>query len=152
MKRNFRSLLYLFFATMVLVGCESDDICEKLTTPQLIIRFYDNDDPTMLKKVPDLTVSSGDRGNLISDEETDSIAIPLNLTQNLTIFIFSSNDMKEEIIISYDKNDVFVSRSCGFKTTYENTAITTNNGWILNTEIIKSTVEDEASAHIKIFH
>jgi len=53
----------------------------------------------------------------------DSIAIPLDLTQNSTLYKFKSGAITDSILFTYDRKDVFVSRSCGYKTIFENLQI-----------------------------
>ena len=48
----------LFLSLISIYGCESDDICPEsaLTTPQLIVTFYDMDNPEERKSVQSLGV------------------------------------------------------------------------------------------------
>ena len=49
----------------------------------------------------------------------------------------------------------YISRACGFKTTYElNNLIIENdsNNWILDTDLINNNIIDEKNIHVKIFH
>ena len=58
----------------------------------------------------------------------------------------------DEISFNYNRNDIFVSRSCGYKTIFENLSIQTSNNWIKDNLINNSTIENETSAHINIYH
>ena len=49
----------------------------------------------------------------------------------------------------------YISRACGFITTYDIQDIIIKNdseNWILNTEIIETNIIDEKNIHVKIFH
>lgn len=171
-------LLACFFS---LFTCEKDDICEEgaAVTPQLIITFYDETNPTQKKNVDNLFVFGVDDNNeavLFQSSTittTDSIAFPLRTDTNITRIIFfneafvndngtdESNDdfidtTNQDIMdFSYTRNDVYVSRACGFKATYldllPNLEADADN-WILNTETVNQNVENETEAHVKIYH
>jgi hypothetical protein len=121
-------------------------------TPNLVIRFYDNDNVTEYKSVDDLYVWAEDLDTLYNSVSTDSIAIPLNPAQDFTIYHLSSGTIQDDITIDFTRNEVFVSRSCGFKYNFSDLTLSeVTNNWILNTEITNQTVEDETE-HIKILH
>lgn len=167
------SLLFIaFFITVgIFYSCEKDDICAEgtPTTPQLIIRFYDLASPEDTKTVSGLfAYALDDQDNIIfindlSQSSSDSIAIPLRTGMNSTRFVlhrdYDASDLMEgnpeEITVNYDREDVYVSRACGFKTIFN--TITFNvlddgDNWILNSELVNTTVENENQAHVKVFH
>ena len=135
-----------------ILSCEKDDICIDATTPNLIIRFYDNTDKTVLKSVPSLYVWAVDKDSTQINVSVDTLVIPLNTMQDLSNYKFSSNSIIDDITLTYTRNDEFVSRSCGYKTIFDNLSITTTSNWILDSEIINSTVNNETSAHLYIYH
>ena len=138
---------------ITMLSCEKDDICIEATTPSLIIRFYDNDVQTDAKIVDDLTVWADGKDSLYVNQILDSIVIPLDLTQDQTLYKFSNNLIEDEINFSYTRKDIFVSRSCGYKTIFEDLQITnSSSNWIKNIEINNSTIENDTAAHITIFH
>ena len=63
------------------VSCEKDDICiQNPVTPKLILRFYDQSNPTSLKAVQRFSmIGQGLTDSLFTNQTIDSIAIPLNL-------------------------------------------------------------------------
>ena len=144
-------VLFLLLIATVL-SCEKDDICINATTPNLIIRFYDNTDKTVLKSVPTLYVWATDKDSIRENVSVDSLVIPLNTLQDISNYNFSSNSIVDEVTINYTRSDEFVSRSCGYKTIFDNLSITTTSNWILDSEIINSTVNNETSAHLYIYH
>ncbi len=167
---------FAFFIIVIGVGifsaCEKDDICVDDDTPQLIIRFYDADNPTELKVVPGLRVIGVGNGNPVdtfSDRTStlDSIAIPLKTNDISTQFSFILNSADDDngaetgttdqLLFSYETEEIFKSRACGFVVNYDN--LTTDfspatENWIQSIEIVKPsvTIEEEVTAHVKIFH
>jgi len=151
--RNY--LLYLTLILLTTVSCEKDDICIDATTPKLIIKFYDFDNQSLTKEILlDSVWAVGKNGiEEYKDITLDSIAIPLNISENTTIYIIENNSVKDTIVFSYSKNDIFVSRSCGYKTIFENLHIESNTiNWIKSSIITNLTIENETKAHITIFH
>ncbi|HSQ47938.1 MAG TPA: DUF6452 family protein, partial [Lutibacter sp.] len=116
-------LILLVILSFTLINCEKDDICIETTTPKLIIVFYNNDIPATKKAVTSLTVSAYGNVNIYENKSLDSIAIPLDLTKNSTLYKFKSGTIIDSINFTYDRRDVFVSRSCGYKTIFENLQI-----------------------------
>ena len=136
----------------LIVSCEKDDICIDPVTPQLVIRFYDNADPTEYKSQSSLYVWAEGKDSIYSNVSTDSIALPLNPTEDFTTYHLSSNNIEDEITVNYTREEVFVSRSCGFKYNFNTLTLTdVTNNWIISTEITNQTVENETE-HIKILH
>ena len=90
----------------------------------------------------------------------DSISIPLSNYQNTTPFSFTkefdSNQANEDLIyFNYVRNNVYISRSCGYKMEYEIENIIVENdnlNWIEDSIIEKRVVNDENSHHVKIYH
>ena len=147
------------YITLIIVSiftissCEKDDICVESNTPSLIIRFYDNDLQTEIKQVIGLTVWADGKDSLYVNQALDSIVIPLDLTKDNTLYKFSTNSIEDEINFTYTRSDIFVSRSCGYKTIFENLQIDSNtDNWIKNININNSTIDNETTAHITIFH
>ncbi|VAW25172.1 hypothetical protein MNBD_BACTEROID04-932 [hydrothermal vent metagenome] len=150
MKKNY-IIIFIFLFTFL--SCEKDDICVETTTPNLIIKFYDNDDQTVVKQITELTVWADSKDSIYVNESLDSIFIPLNLNENFTKYIIENNNIKDTIKFIYNRNDIFVSRSCGYKTIFDNFQIESNTtNWIKNISIINSTIDNEKAAHIYIFH
>ncbi|MFZ3272798.1 MAG: DUF6452 family protein [Lutibacter sp.] len=148
-----KHLILLFILCFTLINCEKDDICIETTTPKLIIVFYNDTIPATKKVVTSLTVSADTLGNLYENKSLDSIAIPLDLTKNSTFYKFKSGAIIDSINFTYERKDVFVSRSCGYKTIFENFKIESRTGnWIKNDTLKNSTIENETAAHLTIFH
>lgn len=172
---NYKSIISLCLISLILFTCEKDDICAEgsAITPQLIVTFYNETNPTEKKNVTDLYVFGFDDDNQAvlfqssTITTTDSIAFPLRTDVNITkigFFVDAELDTDNNIITSdnqdvidfnYTRNDVYVSRACGFKATYldlvPNLEGDTDN-WILNIETVNQNVENELEAHVKIYH
>ncbi|MBT8316195.1 MAG: hypothetical protein HKP59_01060 [Lutibacter sp.] len=150
MKKNLILMALLFLA---ILSCEKDDICIEDTTPNLVLRFYDNENQTEVKQITDLTVWAINYDSIYVNESLDSIAAPLDLNQNATTYILVNNLVNDTITFSYDRNDIFVSRSCGYKTTFDNMQIESNTtNWIKNININNTLIDNDTTAHITIFH
>ena len=146
-------LILLVILSFTLINCEKDDICIETTTPKLIIIFYNNATPATKKAVNSLTVWVDGKTNIYENKSIDSIAIPLNLTQNSTLYKFKSGTIIDSVNFTYDRKDVFVSLSCGYKTIFENLQIESRSAnWIKNDTLKNTTIENETAAHLTIFH
>ena len=148
-------------------GCERDEICLEEITPKLILRFYNENNTDELKRVQGLVVRiEGIEGDY-EDESitvfTDSIAVPLKVTENSTKIILNlSGDTEDEdnldtLSVNYSQEDIFISRACGYKTLYKEAQaalVDDQDNWIKGIEIKKEPFEiiDEKTAHVKIYH
>ena len=165
-----------FFITCIwCLSCEKDDICSETTatTPHLIIRFYDINNPSQPKSVRQLSVI-GNGDNLepvISNRSTDSIALPLKFNEE-NIYTVTEFELKKNSDYDTDPNSgtnsdsdfikittlpifKYVSRACGFKSIYTESKISIiedSSNWIFNYEIVNDHIEYENKAHIKIYH
>ena len=152
--------LFLSLFTLLVSSCEKDDFCIDPTTPNMIIRFYNATNITQTKPVSDLSVNPQGFDELYSNANLDSIVISLDVTSNQIIYNLISESNLDVITINYDVEEVFVSRSCGFKAIFNNVSVTSDvsNDWILGlTETLDNTItiptiDDESTAHIQIFH
>ena len=160
----------LVFLLLFLLSCEKDDICVDGDTPYLIIRFYDKDDPEATKAVTSLRITGdglSDPLSTVNRITTDSIAVPLRALESTTVFAFISDSVDDDdgletgntdiITLNYQVEEVFISRACGYIANYNDLDLdVADDGdlWIATelTEIINTTVTNEAAAHIHIYH
>ena len=150
MKKHIVSIILALF---LINSCVKDDICIEPTTPNLIIRFHDISDTLKVKKVAKLSVWAIGKDTIYKAVELDSIILPLNLNGDETIYKMVSDTFTDSLTVSYNKKDVFVSRSCGFKTIFENVEVNIlSTSWIKEFRLKKQTIENENSAHITILH
>lgn len=145
-------ILLILLTVLAITSCEKDDICIDTTTPQLIISFYDSEDTLSLKQLTGTYIWADQKDSLYSGESIDSIAIPLNFIENSTKYIITNNEVLDTLVFSYTRQDDFMSRSCGYKTIFENLEIENTKNWIDSTVINHSTIENETAAHISIYH
>jgi len=157
MKKNY---LFLLLIILLVSSCEKDDFCIDPITPNMIIRFYDATNPLETKVVTDLSVNPEGLEDLYTSTSLDSILIPLDVTSNQIIYNFSTGTNIDVLTIDYEVEEVFVSRSCGFKAIFNNVTITSDpsNDWILglttslDNTITITTIENESAAHVQIYH
>ena len=154
MKKYFVSFI---LGLLLISSCVKDDICIEATTPNLIIRFYDITDTLTVKKTTKLTVWAIGKDSIYTEAALDSIILPINLNGDDTTYKFVSDTFTDSLKISYTKKDVFVSRSCGYKTIFQ--LNTTNaveltadaNNWIQNIQVSQPNITNENEVHIKIY-
>lgn len=166
MKKFLLALLFAITA-ILLWNCEKDDICEDgtPTTPRMIIEFYDNNNPTTKKTVTNLAIVAQNVTDTLLFNGVSKIEIPLKTNAENVIFNFV-NDSKnatvslrntDEVIANYTRNDVFISRACGYKTVF---TLNDSNGldftpdsdnWIKEIAIQNQNILNENEVHVKIF-
>ncbi|KFF05910.1 DUF6452 family protein [Flavobacterium reichenbachii] len=179
---------FLLLFTFGLSSCEKDDICDAdtPTTPRLVISFYLYKDPQTAANVKNLKVigegvESGE-GIIFNENGTDvtkyltnasTISIPLRTDADTVTYSFILNSGNtiatntDILTFNYSRNTVYVSRACGFKTTFN---LLTNNPagnppttpfvrtdspaadgfWMEAVQVIESNIESENETHIKI--
>jgi hypothetical protein len=174
-------IILLLIVTFSFSSCEKDDICDANTptTPRLVIGFYDIDNPSVPQNVNNLKVigEGMTEGIIFNESATDdskyltngnTISIPLKTDVNTTTYEFILNSGNpnptlidtDKIEFNYTRNDVFVSRACGFKVLftfdpnnpYVHTSVpVTKEKWIQFISVEKSNIDNENETHIKIF-
>jgi hypothetical protein len=168
-KRAVQFAISFCIGLVLFSACEKDDFClENPVTPRLVIRFYDNINRDIVKRVDRLSVSiegETEKEKIFSEFNTDSIAIPLNPTDFLsgektaTTYIFRTEDgnaseKEAKLTIEYIPERDYVSRSCGFRIIFNDVEMTaTESAWIdeIDTENL-TTVDNQNAAHVQIFH
>ena len=169
-----KNSLILLLITILSFACEKDDICPEATatTPQLIVRFYDAVTSENLKSVSGLFVYGiNDNSETVffksmSIKTTDSIALTLRTDSNITKFVFHKDLVEtsdllvgnpDTVDVNYIKDNIYVSRACGYKATFTNlgaTPLADADNWISSINIIaeNNTINNENAAHINIYH
>ncbi len=164
------------------MGCQRDDICAESidTTPLLIIRFYENQDPFDQKAPQNLGINETDneeyvfirnennRDQVITYERFtgDSLAIPLRTDRDLTSFEFTINNTEasaedgtkntDVVTFTYGRNEEYINRACAFKISYVGLKVDVQEGqdgikWIKDIQIEQATIKDQNQAHVSIF-
>lgn len=163
------------------ISCERDDICPESTstTPRLIIDLYDSENPENTKNVFDLVVIGVGNEDEVLDGysivDTDQLLLPLKTDDNTTQYrliegySYDDNDTPDDtsddivsgnediITINYSREQVYVSRACGYKTVFKNVTLTIepdDDNWIISREPLtdNQSVEDETTTHFNITH
>lgn len=168
MKKIYLLLLVVAFSFS---GCEKDDICDATTatTPRLVIDFYDvNVTTPTLKTVTNLGIVAPGLSTGISYNGVSRVYIPLKTTEDSTTMYFiqngsdgdTTNDNTDILTFNYTRNNIYVSRACGYKTLFNlNTTnpilqtepATPDGAWIQNIVILKPNLETENEVHVQIY-
>lgn len=167
MKKIFLFLLIAFSFS----GCEKDDICDAATatTPRLVIDFYDiNTTTPTLKPVTNLGIVAPPLTTGISFNGVTRIYVPLKTTEDTTTMYFiqngadtdATNDNTDILTFNYSRNNVYISRACGYKTLFNLNSIsgivqteplTPDGTWIKNIVVVKPNLETENEVHVQIY-
>lgn len=178
MKQNTLYKYTRIICSLVLIAtlwsCERDDICASATptTPHLIVRFYNINERAETKTVRRMNVYEENSSKyLLLDKTLDSIVLPLRIdaldTPNTTRFIIEKDgdfavdeddttaSNSDIIEVTYTPELIYVSRACGYKSVFNNLVAkreTDDNNWIIDVQVINSTINNEDAAHINIYH
>lgn len=161
-QRIFCTLLVLY----TLQSCQYNDICtaEVPSTPKLRIEFHDQERPGLLKAAENFNVRAlGDTAYYFSAPINDTtVAIPLRTDKKETAYelIFHQGDSlqtkRDTLIFTYNTDEVFISRACGFKSIFTDFEVNynpTSKGWIKNIQIADTTkrITDDKKAALFIY-
>ena len=162
-KKEFDLIIFSLIFFLFYNSCEKDDIClsDTPSSPRLIVRMVDKDDPTLYKLANDLLIKVVDNDS-INIKSSDSIILNLNPYKNYTQFEFilnqgSENQNIDTLQINYSLNNIYIDRACGYKTSFifnsnALTLINEKNNWIESYLILKDTIINEEQAHMAILH
>ena len=162
------------------LGCDRDDICAESTptTPSLIIDFLDFNNNDSSKNVFNIAVIGVGNETILPEYNiitTNRLSLPLRTTENTTQYRVINNasvndsgtpeDPSDDIIegnediitINYSRENVYVSRACGFKTIFKNVTLTIetdSDNWMLSRIGLNDnqSVENETTTHFNILH
>lgn len=162
-----KKLFVLFLFTVTFSSCEKDDICSDETTPRLIIEFFSISEPDSKLNVSNLKVTGiGKDEPLDTFSAKSKIELPLNRNEDVTAYSLVLNSTNEDLAnedileFNYTRNEVFVSRACGFKTVFmlnnfesviHTDSQTPDQKWIKNIVIETKNISTENETHIKIY-
>ncbi|QSW89775.1 MULTISPECIES: DUF6452 family protein [Flavobacterium] len=180
---------FLLLFTFGLSSCEKDDICDANTptTPRLVIKFFDIADPATPKNVLNLKVvgQGGDANGIVFNKSAagdakylangNTISIPLKIDADSTTYSFIYNAASTDptaintdvITFNYTRQNVYVSRACGFKTIFTLNSRTnpdrntwdyvltdgpSGDGlWIQNSLLQTHNIDSENETHLEIY-
>ncbi|MEO1011642.1 MAG: DUF6452 family protein [Bacteroidota bacterium] len=166
--KKISAIITVLLCIVYFSACEKDDICVDGDTPLLVVGFYDITDTSETKEVTGMQVRGliigEDTLEVIENAALDSIAIPLRPTENTTSFLISQilsdpvDTLTNILTLTYQVQDKFVSRACGFVANYNALEATAARGsetdslWIQDIDVLIPFVENSTEAHVKIFH
>ena len=152
-----RKIWFFFLFLFLNSSCEPDDVCSEAnpSTPQLVFRLYDSSQPNEFKAVDTLRVMGLNEEATLEFIDTDSIAFPLQVNASkVNADLTISNGVTDRIEIDYLSKDVYLSRACGFQTTFQIHTIQVDQpiNWVNSIEIVTNEVIIDTLAHVKIYH
>ncbi|HNP33216.1 MAG TPA: DUF6452 family protein [Flavobacterium sp.] len=162
-----KKILLLLLLAITFSSCEKDDICTEETTPRLVLEFYDISNPSNLKNVVNLKVKAvGVTDDLGTYNGVSKVKLPLKIDGTTTKYSLvlnstSSTFYNEDFLqFDYATHNVYVSRACGYKTTFtlnspngvtKTDAATPDGFWIQQINVQTTNIETENETHIKIY-
>ncbi|WP_413998816.1 DUF6452 family protein [Flavobacterium sp. W1B] len=171
-----KKIIVLLFVTLFsFSSCEKDDICDAntITTPRLVISFYDINNSSIPKNVTDLKIIGEGMTNGVVFKGSDlingsTVSIPLKTDADITSFRFILNYnnpntafINEDIIqFNYTRENFFVSRACGFKTNFtldplipfvHSDATVPDLKWMQYVTVKNSIIANENETHLEVF-
>ena len=170
-----KTILLLFLMTYSFSSCEKDDICDAntVTTPRLVISFYDVTNSAILKNTTNLKITGeGMTDGVVFNGSSlingSTVSIPLKTNADATTFTFILNSgntntalVNEDILkFNYTREELFVSRACGFKTEYTldplapyvlSDAAIGDEKWIQYIAVKNSIIANENEIHLEIY-
>lgn len=170
-----KTILLVFAIAFTFSSCEKDDICDAntVTTRRLVISFYDVNNSSVAKNVTNLKIIGEGMTEGISFNGStlingSTVSIPLKTDADSTTFSFilnfgNSNPalVNEDILkFNYARENIFVSRACGFKTNYtldpiipytHSDAAVPDLKWIQYISVKNSIIDNENETHLEIF-
>ena len=152
-----RKIWFFFLVLFLSASCEPDDVCSEAnpSTPQLVFRLYNSSQPNEFKAVDTLQVFGLGEEIPLEFINTDSIALPLQVSaEKINLDFTLSDGDTERFEIDYQTEDVYSSRACGFQSTFiiNEIEIINNNSWINSIEVVTNKVVTDTLAHVKIYH
>jgi hypothetical protein len=162
-----KKIVLLLLLTITFSSCEKDDICAEETTPRLVLEFYDISNPSNLKSVLNLKVTGEGQTELGTYNGVNKVELPLDIINDTTKYslilnsVSSTGSNEDSLQFNYIRQNVFVSRACGYKTIFElnatpngvikTDAATPDGFWIQDINIVTTNIETENETHIKIY-
>jgi len=91
-----------------------------------------------------------------TENDRTTVRFVLEKFTNFRIDDDPTTESNRDIIeISYKPEFIYVSRACGYKSIFKNLDIDLeddSDNWISNIDIVETTIENENTVHVRIFH
>lgn len=162
-------LLLLVALGLFTWNCEKDDICDEATstTPRIVLHFYDAANPTLEKNITNLRAAGdGSGADPIDVTGVAEVKLPLKTTGDATTYHLILNststtlDNEDVLTFNYARNEIFVSRACGYKMIFQLDAATPfiqsegetpDGAWMQGIQVTQPNVENENEVHISVY-
>ena len=178
MKRLIASIAVLLTIAIYLISCEKDDLCADgtPTTPGLVVEFYKFDNATVRNDVTNFVYYTPGSGTIKRDTlksgyqiilplKTDADEVTWALEYNNTSSGGTKTKNTDLFTVKYTRTQTYVSRACGYKTTFTLVPATQgqpnpsvqdivpNDGALIrnNPTVVIPNIENEDEVHVKIF-
>lgn len=173
MKRYIILVLLSVLCFGTLSRCEKDDICDAntATTPKMVIDFYEYLNPSVSKSLYKLEIFDVETPeNILIFEGTSQALLPLKTDADISRYVFrlsyiniNQTIINEDLLeVRYTKEDIYISRACGYKANFSLTAPeplnpnpkATDSGsdelWIKEMIVRQSVITNENETHLDI--
>lgn len=158
--------LFIISGFAALTSCEPDDICLAEEAPFLTVQMRYEDDRTTELKDTVFYQAYNTEGDLIGQGSVlgkSTFNLPIQVTEDKTIKyvlqqgstyrtrISGTTDYIEhiakvdEMFVTYDVDNKYDSKACGFGIFFKDATLNTSNEWIIDSEILNSTIDDATS-------
>jgi hypothetical protein len=174
MKKLIASIAVLLIVTSYLISCEKDDICAEgtPTTPGLVVEFYKKGTSAInpVQNFVSYVPGSTKRDTLKSGSE---VILPLRTDQDEVTWALEYNTVSsggvkssntDYFTVKYTRKNSYVSRACGYKTTFTLIGDTQENPnplltdpvspddlYIKDIVVVTPNIETENEVHVKIY-
>ena len=164
MKKYFILILILSMVSFSFWNCEKDDICPEgsISTPQLVIEFYDGTITDSIITLTSIDYFETSVNDTISGSSVSQILLPLktnedSVTYSLTLYgddnTTTTDDFTDTITINYTRENIYVSRACGYKTNFTiNDVVLNSNNWVAADTSVQPSITNEDEVHLKLYN
>jgi len=153
---NNKLITFTLSLVFFLSACRKDDICTGDNTPKLQIAFHDITNQDTLKQVENFyLIALPENDTVINNESVEKISIALNVNQDQSRYIFTDDTNNDTITFNYQREEIFVSKACGYKMIFKNLTHNLhqdNDNWIQQIEVLQSNIVTDTTTHVKIYH
>lgn len=163
-----KKYLSLGCLALLLGSCEKDDICDPntLTTPRLVVEFFDYNASDQLKPVTDLQITSSASNDTLNYTGVSKIYLPLHTGQDQVRYQFKLNAnstnpgfvFTDQLAINYQRELQYVSRGCGYKSVFSfaNTGAVQivaddDTDWLRSATVVQYAINNENETHLRLY-
>lgn len=155
-------LLFVVLFSVSFWNCEKDDLCADgtATTPRLVIEFYDETVTDSIITIPNIGFFETSVNDTIEESNVSQILVPLKTNEDSVTFALvlygdtttTTDDLTDYITINYTRQDIYISRACGYKTNFTISDVALNStNWISTDTIAQNSITNENEVHIKLY-